>query len=326
MRPIIKNFNVKAGFPAIYYNMQKVSQGTAEIVACNNFGIIHGIREPRSSDYENYLAAISSLNHRTKSDQFHAMICAWKRTMSEDDLKELGERWISEIGFGNQPYLIFSHRDTEHNHIHLVSCKIRIDGTRVDTTFIRLRSMRALHKLIGVDREADFKREVSPLLSYSFTDLGQLSLLLRRRGYHSSSRNGKFCIYKYGESLLRMEQERFSQILLSKAIDESKISRLRGLINAQLMRSDNQCFALREPSPHGFKNKVVGYHSELSKDILKDQNIEIVYHFFRETITGYTVIDHHYKTIVAGERVMDLDRLVPSLKSGKQHKLHIQSR
>src|SRR5690606_10582189 len=36
-------------------------------------------------------------------------------------------------GFGKQPYLVYQHNDAGHPHIHLVSIKVKEDGSRIDT-------------------------------------------------------------------------------------------------------------------------------------------------------------------------------------------------
>ena len=40
---------------------------------------------------------------------------------------------MERIGIGNQPYLVYQHHDAGHPHIHIVSIKVREDGSRIDT-------------------------------------------------------------------------------------------------------------------------------------------------------------------------------------------------
>ena len=40
---------------------------------------------------------------------------------------------MEKIGFGEQPYLTYQHFDAGHPHIHIVSVKVRADGSRIDT-------------------------------------------------------------------------------------------------------------------------------------------------------------------------------------------------
>jgi hypothetical protein len=48
-------------------------------------------------------------------------------------MKEISEAYMQKIGFGEQPYLVYQHFDSGHPHIHIVSIKVRADGTRIDT-------------------------------------------------------------------------------------------------------------------------------------------------------------------------------------------------
>jgi len=310
MIPIIKHFSASGGFPAVYYNMHKVASLDAKIISAKNLGILHAFDELKSSDIENYFLALSSLTQRSTNDQFHAMISSWKQTMSEGELKELGERWIEDIGYIGQPYFIFFHTDSQHNHIHLLSCKTRLDGSRVDTAFIKIRGMRALHRILNVDREADFKREVSPLLSYSFSSISQLSLLLKSKGYSSGVKNGIFKIWKYGESLLKIDEKRFSELTIKPSINIGKVLSVRSQINKHFDMYDRQCYPIFTPSPHNFKTQISAYQSDLSVALKEHTGIEIFFHFSREMINGYTVIDHSSRSVFEGEQIMDLDRLI----------------
>ncbi len=39
---------------------------------------------------------------------------------------------MDKIGFGNQPYLVYEHKDAAHPHVHIVTTNIRDDGKRID--------------------------------------------------------------------------------------------------------------------------------------------------------------------------------------------------
>ena len=69
---------------------------------------------------------------------------------------------MERIGFGNQPYLVYQHHDAGHPHIHIVSIKVREDGSRVDTQNIgRNQSEKArkeIEKEFGLLKAEDSKR------------------------------------------------------------------------------------------------------------------------------------------------------------------------
>ena len=53
--------------------------------------------------------------------------------LSRDRLQEIADTYMQKIGFGEQPYLVYQHFDSGHPHIHIVSIKVRADGSRIDT-------------------------------------------------------------------------------------------------------------------------------------------------------------------------------------------------
>jgi hypothetical protein len=52
--------------------------------------------------------------------------------MSQEKLSEIAKLYMTKIGFGSQPYLVYQHNDAGHPHIHIVSIKVKADGKRID--------------------------------------------------------------------------------------------------------------------------------------------------------------------------------------------------
>src|SRR5690606_7337237 len=55
-----------------------------------------------------------------------------EKDLSDGRLIEIAKRYMQGIGFSEQPFLIYRHLDAGHPHIHLVSTKVRSDGSRID--------------------------------------------------------------------------------------------------------------------------------------------------------------------------------------------------
>lgn len=320
MIPIIKTFSSKRDFPAVSYNLAKVNSGIADLLESKNFGFLQGFKIPRSSDYENYLGSLASLNDRTKSDQYHVMISAWKQTMSAAELKELGVKFLAEVGYADQPYLIFFHKDSPHNHIHLVSTHIRIDGSQITPSYIQLRGLRALHKIIGFDRQAQFKTDFKTILSYRFSDLQQLSILLAQKGYKGYDNQGKFVISKYGENLFEFERKKMAERVLDGTPEQRQLNVYRELILESQKANLSKPVAKRQPSPHNFKDNIVGFRSALSDYLLSSHKLEIIYHFSGTNVKGFTLIDHQRGEVISGELVMPLSQLVSPSQSVSEHR------
>jgi len=129
---------------------------------------------------------------------------------SKEFLKQLAQEYLEGIGFGDQPYLVYQHFDSGHPHIHLVTTKIRPDGSCINThnigrgisTTVR-KEMEIRHGLVKAQdhNKAFFKpKEINPAIvqygkvstkraissilsnvldSYKYTSLEELNALLK---------------------------------------------------------------------------------------------------------------------------------------------------
>lgn len=55
-----------------------------------------------------------------------------EKKLSIEKLQDIAQTYMQQIGFGQQPYLIYQHHDAGHPHIHIVSIKVRSNGSRID--------------------------------------------------------------------------------------------------------------------------------------------------------------------------------------------------
>src|ERR1700759_5767206 len=119
----VRIFDAVAQFKAVRYNTNKIDKGKGELLKVANFGPLMGYSEKRPQDYRADLEAVSSLNKNVKKPVFHAMISASGKTHTKEQLLEIAEKWMMAMGYGDQTYLAIFHKDTENNHIHLVSTR-----------------------------------------------------------------------------------------------------------------------------------------------------------------------------------------------------------
>lgn len=62
--------------------------------------------------------------------------------LTDDDLREISDFYMQGMGYGDQPYIIFRHRDIEREHLHIVSVTVDREGKRIDSFNDRYRSSR----------------------------------------------------------------------------------------------------------------------------------------------------------------------------------------
>jgi len=68
--------------------------------------------------------------------------------LSKETLLEIAEEYMEKIGFGAQPWLVYEHFDAAHQHLHILTTCIKLDGGRI-----------ALHN-IGRDKSEPAREEL----------------------------------------------------------------------------------------------------------------------------------------------------------------------
>lgn len=136
---------------ALSYNENKISEGKAVGILASNFG-----KEFSELSFHEKLNRFQNLirwNRKTKTNTVHISLnFAPGEKLSTDQLSKIASFYMSQIGFGNQPFLVYEHHDAAHPHVHILSTNIRSDGKRIDLHNIG----RTLSEKARVKIEKDF--------------------------------------------------------------------------------------------------------------------------------------------------------------------------
>jgi hypothetical protein len=117
------------------YNENKIKEGKAECISAGNYPF--DLEKISFTQKLNRLLKQALLNENVTRNSVHISLnFDPSEKVSKDKLKEISESYMQKIGFGEQPYLVYQHFDAGHPHIHIVSLKVRADGTRIDTNNI----------------------------------------------------------------------------------------------------------------------------------------------------------------------------------------------
>lgn len=126
---------------ALSYNQLKVQKENGEILFTHkmvetpdgNYSVTK-----LSRSFEPYLLA----NRRTEKPVLHISLNPDpKDKVSDEDFKEIAQQYMQQMGYGNQPFVVFKHTDIERTHIHIVSVCVDEEGRKIPDKFERLRSM-----------------------------------------------------------------------------------------------------------------------------------------------------------------------------------------
>lgn len=132
-----------SNFYAVDYNERKVAKGVARLLEIKNFGALGEVRKPTPEELAQFLMEYSSMNPRIQKAQFHAVISCKGYEMSEAQLLDFAHQYLQEMGYAEpgQPWLIYSHNDTDNAHLHIVTSRVAPDGRKIQHNHERRRSL-----------------------------------------------------------------------------------------------------------------------------------------------------------------------------------------
>jgi hypothetical protein len=114
------------------YNENKVQQGVAECIGAGNYPV--DIEKMAFTMKLNRFIKQADLNENVKRNSVHISLNfdVTKKGIQKEKLMEIADNYMAKIGFKEQPYLVYQHHDAGHPHIHIISLKVRDDGSRID--------------------------------------------------------------------------------------------------------------------------------------------------------------------------------------------------
>jgi hypothetical protein len=113
------------------YNENKVKQGAAACIGEGNYPV--DADKMNLSMKLNRFMKQTTLNDNVKRNSVHISLnFDPSENHSKEKLMDIADTYMKKIGFGEQPYLVYQHHDSGHPHIHLVTIKVRADGSRID--------------------------------------------------------------------------------------------------------------------------------------------------------------------------------------------------
>jgi hypothetical protein len=284
---IVKFLKASADFRGVFYNMDKVGTGKAEMMAAVNFDALDGLNQIKPTDYLNYLQAISSCNKGISKPQLHVAISTNGRDHDKQTLTGIAQLWLEKMGYAEQPYFIVFHKDTDNNHVHIVSTRVDHEGRKISSGFERVRAVRAINEIMGLDEHRTWQKDLEQAKAYLVSTLPQFKLLLESMGYKISGTD----LIKYGKKLTVLD---FDKVKLREP-DQRRARQLKAIFGKYLPQYDLPDFTEFMKTKMGVELVI---HSKDGKPAY-----------------GYTVIDHAQKNAYKGSEIMPLKELMPLLDS-----------
>jgi hypothetical protein len=248
---------------------------------------------------------LNSLNERTKLNTVHiSMNFHPSEQLSNEQMKQLAKEYMEGIGYGEQPYLVYRHYDSNHPHLHLVSTKIQEDGGAIhlnkairhdslrisreleikhSLVKLRIKDVQQMQALRTTDGQESTGQKIEKALeavipNYKYTNLSELNALLKT--YHVEAYRGKedSRLYQRRGLMYRVINEkgqRISAPIKASALENKptlKHLETRFEINANLREKHRQ--RLTTAIDWSFYKKALSF--EALQKALKEEKISIV--------------------------------------------------
>ena len=289
-------------FHAVDYNERKVSEGVAELLEMKNFGSIGKIDPYTPDELKQYLIDYTQRNEYIKKPQFHLAISCRGDEYTQEQLLDIAHQYLEEMGYGEegQPVLIYSHHDTDNNHLHIVTSRIAPDGHKIDHNQERIRSQEVINRIMGENQEQRASDAVRKAFDYRFSTVNQFKAILESSGYECYEKDDRLCIKRDGHVIDTLPMATVQSHLQSFEPDEKRRRQLRAILKKYRdMTADKDEF----------------------RALMKEKfGIDLVFHGSKDKPYGYTIIDHQTKTVFKGGNVWKLSELLQF--QSKEERLH----
>jgi hypothetical protein len=134
-------------YGALAYNQLKVEKENGQILFTNRIIETHNGHysvAQLSQSFGPYLIA----NRNTEKPTLHISLNPDpKDNVNDEKFKLMAQDYMQEMGYGEQPFVVFKHTDIDRTHIHIVSVCVNEEGKKISDKFEKRRSMNICREL-----------------------------------------------------------------------------------------------------------------------------------------------------------------------------------
>ncbi|CAI9678669.1 relaxase/mobilization nuclease domain-containing protein [Elizabethkingia anophelis] len=316
------------------YNQLKVDQNKGQILATNRIWETPDDKYTVAQLFRSFAPYLMA-NLRTEKPVLHISLNPDpKDKVSDEQFREMADQYMREMGYAEQPYIVFKHTDIDRTHIHIVSTCVDRYGKKISDTYEKLRSMdicRALEQKYAlvpatekqvkkrqelfkpVDHQSgDLKSQIAAVVRYlpryyQYQSLGAYNALLSlfnitaeevKGELHRQPRQGLvyFALNANGEKV----SNPFKASLFGKQAGHAELQKHYSRSKDEMARSTTRS-ALKNSIEVALQ--LAGNEVDLKKN-LTDQGINVVIRRNAEgRIYGITFIDHESRSVWNGSQL-----------------------
>lgn len=321
-------------YGALAYNQLKVEHENGQILFANKMIETtsgHYSVAQLAQSFAPYLIA----NRNTEKHTLHISLNPDPNDkVSDDKFREMAELYMREMGYGEQPFVVFKHTDIDRSHMHIVSVCVDEEGKKISDKFEKRRSMNVCrelerkYKLIPATekeyrqndkifqrvnyQEGDVKSQIASVVRhlskyYQFQTLGEYNALLSLFNITSEKVEGELR-GKMQQGLLYIPLNEKGE-RVGHPFKASLFGKSAGLPALELHFAKCKTVLKDNPTKQTLKSAVtIALQTTINEQAFKKQLMEqginvVVRRNDTGRIYGITFIDHNSKAVWNGSRL-----------------------
>ncbi len=316
-------------YGALAYNQEKIDAGLGKILETNRVFVPADGQFSVGDCMRDFERVMPPLVTTTRGIIHISLNPHPEDKINDDQLADIGREYMERLGFGGQPYMIFKHEDIDRQHLHIVSTRVRSDGTLISDRKNYEKSRRITDDLekkyglhpkdkkqgeawqlspVGASR-SDLKKQVAnvvkPLVAmYKFQSLGEYRALLSLYNIGVEKVEGDNQGHKYTGlvySALDADGNRVGKPLKSSLFGKPySIEALEQTMkkSGEEIKAGGQAAKIKALVSASLTGSRIG--SEFRAD-LQEKGIDLILRYGNEgRLFGVTFIDHNSRTVLNG--------------------------
>lgn len=317
----------------LIYNENKVELGQANLILASGFAV--DIDRLNLTQKIQRFEKLTDLNPRVKTNAMHISLnFDLLDNLDLAKLQQIALAYMEQIGYGEQPFIVYEHLDAAHPHLHIATTIVQKDARRKYTHDIgRLVSepaRKAIEKQFGLvkaeGRSQGSLLTLSPVLygqhatkqavhsvllevigNYSFTSLAEFNAILAQFNIKADRGNEQTMMFQKKGLLYSVLDEKGQPIGVpikaSKFYSQPTLKKLE----QRFLRGFEQRQALKEGLRNRIEQVLDSYELITKATLLNELANSQIAVVFRQNekglIYGVTYVDHNQRTVFNGSEL-----------------------
>jgi hypothetical protein len=118
-------------YGALAYNQEKIDAGLGKILETNRVFVPADGQFSVGECMRDFERAMPPQVTTTRGIIHISLNPHPEDKLTDDQLADIGRQYMERLGFGGQPYMIFKHEDIDRQHLHIVSTRVRSNGSLI---------------------------------------------------------------------------------------------------------------------------------------------------------------------------------------------------